>query len=215
MDDEQGAMSLVNPLTAIGFFEIAREERHRAIINNAAASALGRMIELLCKKHDIPVINIVRKDEQVVKLKGSGSEHVLNSSSPAFIDDLAKLSRELNATLLFNSTCSPLLGKMIGALPPGSSVVIYGNLSGEENIMINPRSLIDNDIKISGFFLGARSKKNGMLKNILNIREVSSLMSSDMKIKIQGRFPLEKAQEAVDLYLSNMSAGKVLLVPKV
>ncbi len=215
VDDEQGAMSLVNPLTAIGFFEIARDERHKAIINNAAASALGRMVELLGKKHNIPVINIVRKDEQVRMLKSSGSEHVLNSSAPDFIDNLARLSNELNATLLFDSTCGPPLGKMIGALPSGSSVVIYGNLSGEDNIMINPRSLIDNDIKIYGFFLGARSKKNGMLKNILNMREVSRLMSSDMKIKIQGRFPLEKAQVAVDTYLSDMSSGKVLLVPMV
>jgi hypothetical protein len=51
-----------------------------------------------------------------------------------------------------------------------------------------------------------------MIKNIMNLREVGRLMSTEMKIKIQGRFPLEKAQEAVDLYLSNMSAGKVLLV---
>ena len=40
-------------------------------------------------------------------------------------------------------------------------------------------------------------------------------MSSDLKIKIKGRFPLEKAQEAVDAYLADMSAGKVLLVAKV
>lgn len=212
VDDEQGAMTLVNPLTAIGFLEIAIEEKHKAIINNAAASALGRMVELLGKKHNIPVINIVRKEEQVQMLKSSGSTYVLNSTGVSFIDDLERLSRELKATLLFDSTCSPQLGKMIGALPPGSSVVIYGNLSGEENILINPRSLIDNDIKISGFFLGARSKKNGMLKNILNMRKVGRLMSTEMKIKIQGRFPLERAQEAVDTYLADMSAGKVLLV---
>jgi NADPH:quinone reductase len=212
VDDEQGAMSLVNPLTALGFFGIAIEEKHKAIINNAAAGALGRMVELIGKKHDIPVINIVRKDDQVKILKSSGSEHVLNSSDTSFIDDLGRLSHELSATLLFDSTCSHLLGKMIGALPSGSSVVIYGNLSGEENILINPRSLIDNDIKISGFFLGSRSKKNGMLKNILNLREVSQLMSTEMKIKIQGRFPIEKAQEAVDTYLYDMSAGKVLLI---
>jgi NADPH:quinone reductase-like Zn-dependent oxidoreductase len=91
-------------------------------------------------------------------------------------------------------------------------VIIYGNLSGEEQIMINPRSLIDNDIKISGFFLGNRAKENGLFKNVMNLMKVSRLMSSDLKIKIQGRFPLEKAQEAVDTYLGNMSAGKVLLI---
>lgn len=212
VDDEQGSMSLVNPLTALGFFEIAKENHHKAIINNAAASALGRMVELLGGKNNIPVINIVRKADQVKALKNSGSKYVLDSSSPSFIEDLGKISHELGATVLFDSTCSSQLGKMIGVLPSGSSVIIYGNLSGEENILVNPRNLIDNDIKISGFFLGARSKKNGMLKNIMNLREVGRLMSSDLKINVQGRFPLEKAQEAVDTYLADMSAGKVLLV---
>jgi NADPH:quinone reductase-like Zn-dependent oxidoreductase len=101
---------------------------------------------------------------------------------------------------------------MCDVLPSGSAVVIYGNLSGEEQIMFKPRTLIANNIKISGFYLGARAKENGMFKNMMNIRQVSALMSSDMKISIQGRFPLSDAQLAVDTYLANMSAGKVLLI---
>ena len=212
VDDEQGSMSLVNPLTALAFFEIVKENRHKAIINNAAASALGRMVELLGTKNKIPVINIVRKPGQTQMLKNMGSQYVLDSTSSSFIDDLYSLSHEMQATLLLDSVCSRQLEKMIEVLPAGSSVIIYGNLSGEEQIMINPRSLIDNDIKISGFFLGSRAKENGLLKNVMNLREVTRLMSSDLKINIQGRFPLEKAQEAIDTYLGNMSAGKVLLV---
>ena len=64
VSDEQGSMSLVNPLTAIEFIEIARRNKHKALINNAAASALGRMVELLGKKHGIPVINIVRSKKK-------------------------------------------------------------------------------------------------------------------------------------------------------
>jgi hypothetical protein len=37
-------------------------------------------------------------------------------------------------------------------------------------------------------------------------------MGADLKITIQGRFPLSKVQEAVDTYIGNMSAGKVLLI---
>ena len=48
----------------------------------------------------------------------------------------------------------------------------------------------------------------------MNIRQVRALMSSDMKINVQGRFPLSDVQLAVDTYLANMSAGKVLLVRK-
>ena len=142
-----------------------------------------------------------------------GSKYILDTSVPSFISDLEQLSKELNATLLFDSVCSTELPKMIEVLPAGSSVYIYGNLSGEEYIKINPRSLIDNNIRVSGFFLGRRAGENGMIKNMKNLRTVGSLMSNDLTIKVQGRYPLTKAQEAVDTYLNNMSAGKVLLIP--
>lgn len=212
VNDEQGSMSLVNPLTALSFFEIIRQNKHKAIINNAAAGSLGRMVELLGGKHKIPVINIVRNSVQAEMLKNLGVRHILDSSDLSFIDNLGALSHELNATVLFDSVCSMQLEKMINVLPHGCSVIIYGNLSGEEQIFINPRSLIDNDIKIFGFYLGDRAKKNGLLKNIMNLREVSRLMSNDLKIIIQGRFPLSRAQEAVDTYMRNMSAGKVLII---
>jgi NADPH2:quinone reductase len=210
---EQGSMSLVNPLTALSFFEIVKQGKHKALINNAAASALGRMVELLGEKRRIPVINIVRSQKQVEMLKGLGSKYVLDSSDPAFPGSLEYLSHQLNATILFDSVCNRQLEGMIETLPSGSSVIIYGNLSGEEQIMINPRSLIDNNIQLSGFYLGSRTKENGLVKNMLNLREVSRLMSADLKIKIQGIFPLSKAQEAVDTYLNNMSGGKVLMMP--
>jgi NADPH:quinone reductase len=210
--DEQGSMSLVNPLTALAFFEIIKKNGAKAIINNAAASALGRMMELLGKKHNIPVINIVRSQKNVEAIKGSGSRFVLNSSDPSFNRSLADLSKELNATILFDSVCSEDLTDMIGVLPQSSTVIIYGNLTGAEQINVNPRLLIDNNIKISGFFLGSRSRENGLVKNMMNLLEVRKLMSHDLKINVQSRFPLNRTQDAVDTYLKNMSAGKVLLV---
>ena len=213
ISDEQGSMSLVNPLTALAFFEMAKQDNHKAIINNAAASALGRMVELLGQKHSIPVINIVRNKKQVALLRQLGSKYVLDNSDPSFIKDLGTIANDLSATILFDPVCSTQLEEMCDVLPSGSTVVIYGNLSGEEQISFKPRTLIANNLKITGFYLGARAKENGMLKNMMNIRQVRALMSSDMKINIQGRFPLSDAQLAVDTYLANMSAGKVLLVP--
>jgi len=34
---------------------------HKGIIHTAAASALGRMLNKLCQKRNIPLLNIVRK----------------------------------------------------------------------------------------------------------------------------------------------------------
>ena len=213
VSDEQGSMTLVNPLTAIAFIEKIRRGKHRAFINNAAASSLGRMLEFLAGKYKIPLINIVRKQQHVENLNKSGSIYVLNSSSPSFITDLGILAEKLGATIFFDTVCGSDFTEIAAVLPPGSSVIVYGKRSDNVNVMVNPRTLMDKNITISGFYLGSYAKESGLIKNILNLRKTGILMSKGMKINFRGRFPLEKVQEAVDTYLGNMSEGKVLLMP--
>ena len=217
IDDEQGSMLLINPLTAIAFFEIIRKNRHRTIINNPAASALGRMIEHLAGENDIKVINIVRNQAQSEKLKSEGSMYVLDSSHPSFIYDLKTLAVQLNANILFEAICDSQLQYIIQVLPANSSVVIYGNLhgnqTGENQMPINPRTLIANNICISGFFLSNYAKEKGILKVGMNILKARRLMKSDLRIVIRNRFHLTKIQEAVDYSRQNMSAGKILIIP--
>jgi NADPH:quinone reductase-like Zn-dependent oxidoreductase len=213
VSDEQGSMSLVNPLTALSFFEIIKKNKHRAIINHPGASALGSMVELLGKKHKIPVINIVRNQKQAEILKEQGSLYILDSSSSSFIENLGLLATELRATVLFDSVCNMQLTAMAEVLPRNSTVIIYGNLSGEEDIKFNPRILIDKNIKIEGFFLGNKAKENGLYRNMMNLIEVGRLMSNNLKINIRAKFQLGRVQEAVDLYLNNMSGGKIILTP--
>jgi len=101
---------------------------------------------------------------------------------------------------------------MISVMPYGSQVVIYGNLTRAESILIYPRDLIINNISVSGFYLGNSSKENGLLKNMINLLEVRHLMKHGLSIKIRSTFPLSRAQEAVDTYISDMTAGKVVFV---
>ena len=87
IDLEQGSMMLVNPMTAMAFIHMYEEGVHTAMVNNAAASSLGKMLIRLAANRNIPLINIVRKEKQVQELKGIGALHVLNSSSDSFEDE--------------------------------------------------------------------------------------------------------------------------------
>lgn len=211
--EEQVAMTLVNPLTALAFFDIILKYKHKAIINTAAASALGRIIELLGNIHHVPVINIVHNQNQLDGLRASGSGYVLNSSDILFLNSLNELANKLNATLLLDAVGGNQLYDMIDAMPYASSVVLYGNLSGDAQIAFNPATLIAKNIKISGFYLANAAKENSLVKNILNVRQVNQLFKSGLRINIRNKFPLNKVQEAIDYYRTDMSAGKVLLIP--
>ena len=212
ISDEQGSMLLVNPMTALAFFDIISYEKHRAVINSAAAGALGNMIRILGKKHNIPVINVVKNDQQSRNLIKDGAEYVLNNSDSDFTDKLRILSKELSATLALDPVSGSYTQLLLEALPYGATVIIYGNLSGTgEGTTLRPL-LLENK-KLHGFYLANWMRDNGMLKTIRNLNKVRQLLKNDLRITVQNRFPLEKAQLAVDTYLGNMTAGKVLLVP--
>ncbi|PNB40190.1 NADH oxidase, partial [Pseudomonas sp. FW305-130] len=84
----EGASWFVNPLTALGMTETMRREGHKALVHTAAASNLGQMLNKICIKDGIPLVNIVRSQEQADILKKIGAKHVVDSSKPGFLDDL-------------------------------------------------------------------------------------------------------------------------------
>ncbi|MEZ4494769.1 MAG: zinc-binding dehydrogenase [Dehalococcoidia bacterium] len=99
----QAASAYVNPLTVLGMVETMRLEGHTALIHTAAASNLGRMLQRVCVADGIPLVNVVRKPEQEKILRDLGATHVVNSSSPTFMDDLVDACSETGATLGFDA----------------------------------------------------------------------------------------------------------------
>lgn len=84
----QGASTFVNPMTALGFVETMRRDGFSGIVHTAAASNLGRMLIRICAADGVPLVNIVRKPDQVALLRGLGAEHVLDSTAPDFQERL-------------------------------------------------------------------------------------------------------------------------------
>lgn len=138
-----GASAFVNPLTALGMVETMRREGHTALVHTAAASNLGQMLVRLCREEHVPLVNVVRRPEQVAILRALGAEHVCDSSSPTFMDDLIAAVFATSATLAFDATgggtlASHILTAMEAAAPTGAysrygsttykQVYIYGGL---------------------------------------------------------------------------------------
>ena len=109
----EGASSFVNPLTALGMTETMRREGHKALVHTAAASNLGQMLNKICLKDGIPLVNIVRSKEQADILHKIGAKHVVDSTSPTFMDDLTNALVETGATLAFDAIGG---GKLVGQI---------------------------------------------------------------------------------------------------
>jgi NADPH:quinone reductase-like Zn-dependent oxidoreductase len=99
----EGASCFVNPLTALGMTETMRRENHKALVHTAAASNLGQMLNRICLKDGIPLVNIVRSAEQAAILRKIGAKHIVDSSAAGFMNDLTDALVETGATLAFDA----------------------------------------------------------------------------------------------------------------
>ncbi len=211
IDPVQGSMMLVNPMTAMAFIAMAKTGKHRAMVNNAAASALGRMLIRLTGQYGIPLISIVRQESQVTELKNMGATHVLNSTHDAFETGLTRLSGQLDATLFLDAVTGAQTEQLLRAAPRGATLVAYARLSGEP-IRVDPGDLIRDEKRIIGFQLGNWMETKSILYKLRFINRVKKQMGVALTTRVNRQFPLEAVESAISLYREHMSDGKMILL---
>ena len=211
---EQGAMSVINPLTASAFLEITNDGEHKAIVLTAAASALGQMVNRLGRSEGVQVINIVRRDAQVELLKAQGATVVLNSSDVDFDRQLRDACHQYDAHLAFDAVAGPMTGQLLKALRENSTVTVYSCLSRKAP-QTNVDQIIFRGKTITGFWLGPWLYSNKNLLQILMLwRRSQKLIGTDLKSEIRARYPFQEARKAVQEYTHQMTGGKILLTPQ-
>lgn len=130
---KDGASCFVNPLTALCMVENMRLDGHTGLIHTAAASNLGQMLHRICEADGVPLVNIVRKEEQAELLRGMGAKYVCNSSADDFMPSLIDAIHETGATMAFDATGGGRLGSDIltameqAAARTPSDYSIYGS----------------------------------------------------------------------------------------
>ena len=214
MDAERGATLIVNPLTAIGLVDVALRARARAVVQTAAASQVGRMIQRLAPDAGLGLVNVVRRPEQVSLLLASGATHVVDSSSATFADELQAVCAELAVTVAFDAVAGEMTGRLLDAMPRGSRAVVYGALSEAACSAIDPIGLIFRDKRIDGFYLGSWVCERGLLHALRAASRAQRLvLDGGFETAIQRRVGLDDAVSGLLQYQRNMTEGKVLIRP--
>lgn len=113
------------------------------------------MLIKLFKDCKIPLINVVRREEQVKLLKEEyGAEIVLNSSKDNFYEELADMAKSMKATVCIECIGGPTTGKLMECLPSRSRVLYYGALSEKGPSEIDCLLMIGRSYTLESFILG-------------------------------------------------------------
>lgn len=208
---EQAACFSVNPFTAYAMVELAEQMGAKAIIQNAAAGQVGKFINALARLKGMAVINIVRKEEQLEIMKNNGTEHVLFQLDENFLQQLSSLALKLNATIAYDAVGGALSGQILGSMPKGSTLYLYGALGGSTLSEIPATDIIFNRKTIAGFNMNEWKAKLASGELVKISEQLQDLfIKGVLKTDIQGIFPLEEHGAALMQYIRGMSKGKIL-----
>jgi NADPH2:quinone reductase len=210
ISDAQGAMMLVNPLTAWALIDRAVQARQRAVVFNAANSALGRMLIRTAQRRGLASIAIVRSQDTVAELQALGATVVLVSTDTDFDTQLHEACHRYGAGMGFDAVAGSLTGHMLKAMPPASRILVYGALSLEP-VQVDVGTLLFGNRIVEGFWLTGWLAKHGMLRVIKAMRDIQGPLYDAMTTSIQAEYSLDQAAKGIRDYQNHMGAGKIVL----
>ena len=151
---DQASNLVINPMTVAYFIEIIQKSNHKVVIQNAAASSLGKMFIKWCNQNSVSIINLVRREEQVTTLREINAKHVVNTSEDNWKAKLQEIIQETGApTAGFDAIAGKEFRDLLEALAPKGAVYAYGKLSGQD-ALVPITHLVLNEKSVHGLFLG-------------------------------------------------------------
>ena len=214
LNDVVASQFLVNPVTAYGFFDVLESEgllKTGWIVNQAAGSALGRMVITLAKSRGVRTINLVRRRALAEELTALGGDEVLVTTE----DDLEARIKEITggqgADALFECVGGDI-GPVVRGLRNGGVVFLYGAMGGLDFSAPIP-DILFRDVSVRGFWLSiwldaaSPEKIRDAVGKILQY-----LVDGTLHAETEGiRFPLDKIGEALGAHVKEGRRQKVLL----
>ncbi|OUW18537.1 MAG: hypothetical protein CBD18_02505 [Opitutales bacterium TMED158] len=212
LDDLQAAMFWVNPATAWRMMrDFAQLSPGDCIIQNAATSAVGKLVIQFANHLGIRTINLVRSPASIPALLELGGTH-------AFLDD-REAAQKIRALPEFDRSSNKLGLNAVGgssalniakALADNASLVTYGGMD-RDPAPFPTRYLIFNNLSLRGFWVSEwyRKAKPDEIESMHE--QIARLMkTASIRTEIAATYPIEDWRAALTHSQAPGKSGKVL-----
>jgi len=211
--DEDAAGLIVNPMTAMAMFDIARNDGAGAFIFTAGGSQLGKFLIGLAKDHGIAAIPVVRRTEQAEALLALGATEVLVSSAADFATRAKAAMAEHGPRILLDAVADQVAADLFFAMPRGARWICYGRLATVPPTLDQMGQFIFMGKRIEGFWLSSWLRETPPDRVAAVVGDVQARFASGAwHTDVSETLPLGKA---LDMFPAALTArdAKVLIAP--
>jgi trans-2-enoyl-CoA reductase len=209
---EQAATLCVNPPTAWRMLHDFVELRPGDwVVQNAATSAVGRAVIQIAAHLGLRTINLVRREEAVAELQALGADAVLVEGNAKLGPEVEELTGGARPRLALNGVGGQSAQELAKVLAPGGTHVTYGAMA-KVPFSLPAGLLIFNDLRFVGFWVTAWYERASPDEIATMLETLADLLRDGvLTVKIEARYPLTRAREAVAHALREGRRGKILL----
>jgi NADPH:quinone reductase-like Zn-dependent oxidoreductase len=206
-------MLRINPPTALLLLgDVVSLRRGEWIIQNAANSAVGRLIIRLAQRQGLKTVNVIRRESLFAELEALGAD-VCVVDGPGLAERVAELTGRAAIRLAADAVSGLATTRISECLMEGDTVCVYGSMTGDDPV-ISRSAAIYRGINLTGFMLGRFLAK----RSLHQVREIYADLA-DQVVKgllaapVAEVYPIEAIKEAVRHAQMSARGGKVLVAP--
>jgi NADPH:quinone reductase-like Zn-dependent oxidoreductase len=196
-DPVQIALLSLSPATAMLMLQDFMKLRPGDfVVQNAASSAVGRMVIQLANEMQVKVVNVVKSSVVIPELKEIGAGVVL-LDTPDLRDRVAAVTQSSPVRLALDAVGGAATARLATCLDENGTVVSYGSLSGEPCHI--PADLLGaRGIRLCGIHPARQlNKHTPEERNALYVKFGALLKTGKLRGRLGATYTLEKAVDAI------------------
>ena len=212
LSDEQAAAAILQGMTAQYLcYSTYPVKRGDTVLVHAAAGGVGLLLVQMCHNLGARVIGTVSTEQKAALARAAGADEVILYSQVNFESETRRLTENKGVHVIYDAVGEATFAKGLNLLRPRGYMVNYGAASGPV-APVDPMVLMEK----GSIFLSRPSLQHyAALRNELEERSSAvfgMILAGKLKLRIEHRYPLEKAVEAHRDLESRKTTGKLLLL---
>jgi NADPH:quinone reductase-like Zn-dependent oxidoreductase len=211
LPDEQGALMMLNPLTALVMSRhVLKAGEGRWLLMSAGASAVSKLVAALGRHYGFRTISLVRTEGQAGENQDLG-DVIINTSQQDLREEVKRVTGGRGVDFVLDCVGSKLAEQMIACVTDGGRMLLYGTLGGA-SMELYSRDLMMTNATIGGFYMPGWLAAQSPEKLGEVIAELGELSATGMfTVPIEAQYPMTEVVEAVRASQRPGRTGKFLL----
>jgi len=213
VDLQQATAAMVQGMTAhyLVFSTYTLKEGETTLVH-AAGGGTGRILVQIAKRRGARVIGTVSTEEKATLAREAGADETILYTQTDFEAEVKRLTNNVGVDVVYDSVGKDTFDKSLNCLRRRGYMILYGQSSGPVP-PVDPQTLnAKGSLYLTRPYIGHYTADRAEL--LWRVNDVFNwIAAGELKVRIDGTFPLVQAAEAHRYLEDRKSKGKILLIP--